>query len=48
MCFLLIGFNLCCLDIFSRRYIKILELLHDFDEHETNDDILRHSVTSCP
>ena len=33
------------LDVFSRRYIKSLELLHDCDEIEGQP---RHSITSCP
>ncbi len=30
-------FNWCCLDVFSRRYIKSLELLRDCDETEISD-----------
>ena len=39
-------FDLMYLDVFSRRYIKSLELLHDCDETEGNQP--RHSITSCP
>lgn len=35
------------LDVFSRRYIKSLELLHDCDENEANDSVARPSITSC-
>jgi len=33
------------IDVFSRRYIKSLELLHDCDDPEANDG---HSASSCP
>ncbi|CAF0786728.1 unnamed protein product [Rotaria sp. Silwood1] len=36
------------IDVFSRRYVKSLELLHDCDEIETTDGIPRHSISSCP
>jgi hypothetical protein len=42
---MMVRFNL---DVFSRRYVKSLELLHDCDETEGNDGIRRHSITSCP
>jgi hypothetical protein len=43
----LILFYFDYLDVFSRRYIKSLELLHDCDETEGNDGDARHSMTSC-
>jgi hypothetical protein len=42
----LILFLFSCSDVFSRRYIKSLELLHDCDETEVNDNGARHSITS--
>ncbi len=38
--------NWCCLDVFSRRYIKSLELLRDCDETEISDGTARQSITS--
>ena len=34
-------------DVFSRRYIKSLELLHDCDETEGTDSQPRHSLAPC-
>ena len=33
-------------DVFSKRYIKSLELLHDCDEGDADSTAARHSVTS--
>lgn len=34
------------LDVFSRRYIKSLELLQDYDENEGNNSLPRQSISS--
>ncbi|CAF3056157.1 unnamed protein product [Rotaria socialis] len=36
------------IDVFSRRYLKSLELLHDCDENEVNEGVPRHSTICCP
>lgn len=35
------------IDVFSRRYIKSLELLHDCDDLDGNEHLGQHSITSC-